>query len=290
MKNELVNLEIKDKIYSIRDQQVMLDKDLAEMYDVETRRINEQVKRNIKRFPPNFMFQLTTEELDNWMSQFAISNKEKKGLRKLPFAFTEQGVAMLAGILRSKVAIEVSIKIIDAFVAMRRFLSENAQVFQRLGSIETKLLEHDQKFEEVFNAIEDKSIKPSKGIFFDGQVFDAYNFVSNLIRSARKSIILIDNYVDDTILALFSKRKENVKVTILTRNISTQLQLDIEKYNSQYPNIKIKQFTKSHDRFLIIDETDVYHIGASLKDLGKKWFAFSRFESISLSERIKKEF
>ena len=309
MKNELVNLEIKDKIYTIRNQQVMLDMDLAELYQVEIKRLNEAVKRNIERFPEDFMFQLATKETLNLKSQNATSISEalrsqiattkmgRGGRRYLPYAFTEQGVAMLAGVLRSSEAIKVNIGIMRAFVGMRRFLAKNFQLFERVKLIEiqqlahkTTLLEHDKKFEEVFNAIESKEIKPKKGIFFDGQVFDAYRFVSDLIRSAKMSLILIDNYIDDTVLTLFSKRKKDVKVTILTKNISTQLQLDIEKYNSQYPKIEIKQFTNSHDRFLIIDEKEVYHFGASLKDLGKKWFAFSRFESNSLSERIKKEF
>lgn len=258
----------------------MLDKALAELYNVETRRLNEQVRRNRGRFPEEFMFQLTTKELENLMSQNATSRWG--GMRKLPYAFTEQGVAMLAGVLKSKTAVGVSIQIIKAFVAMRRFIASNAQVFQRLDRAEQNLLEHDKMFEQVFKAIESKGIKPEKGIFFNGQVFDAYRFISDIIRGAKKSIILIDNYVDDSVLTLFSKKAKGVAVTMLTKNFSKQLRLDLKKYNSQYEPIKVLEFNNSHDRFLIIDEKETYHFGASLKDLGKKWFTFSKFDKESL--------
>jgi hypothetical protein len=287
MDNPLINSnnELKNKIYTIRGLQVMVDRDLAELYKIETGRLNEQVKRNIKRFPPEFMFQLTEIEFKILMSQFAISSWG--GRRKLPFAFTEQGVAMLSGILNSDTAIKVSIQIMEAFVAMRKFLAFNAQIFERLDKNEQKLLEHDHKFEQIFDAIQSKDIKPEKGIFFDEQIFDAYNFVSDLIRSADKSIILIDNYIDDSILTLFSKRNVEIKTIIFTKEISRQLQLDLVKYNEQYPKIEIKEFKNAHDRFLIIDN-NVYHFGASLKDLGKKWFAFSKFdkEAIKILEKL----
>lgn len=189
---------------------------------------------------------------------------------------------MLSGVLKSAKAVQISIQVINAFVAMRRFLASNAEVFQRLGAVERKQIEYqadaDQKFEQIFNAIEAKSIKPKQGIFFDGQIFDAYQFVSELIRTARKSIVLIDNYVDDATLTLLSKAGKKVKITILTKTISKQLALDIKKYNEQYPEITVKEFHNSHDRFIMIDDKTVYHVGASLKDLGKKWFAFSRFD------------
>ena len=196
----------------------------------------------------------------------------------MPYAFTEQGVAMLSGVLKSDTAIRVSIQIIQAFVAMRKFLASNAQIFQRLDIVEKKQIEQDKKFEEIFDAIQSKDIKPEKGIFFDGQIFDAYIFVSDLIRSAKHSIVLVDNYIDDSVLTLFSKRNANVTMTIFTREISKQLSLDLVKYNSQYQQIELKKFTQSHDRFLIVDNKEVYHFGASLKDLGKKWFAFSKFD------------
>lgn len=186
---------------------------------------------------------------------------------------------MLSGVLKSDIAVKVSIHIMNAFVSMRKFIASNAQMFQRLDYVERKQIEHDDKINQIFKAIEENEIKPDKGIFFNGQVFDAYKFVSDLVRSAKKSIILIDNYIDDTVLTLFSKRQNNVSVTILTKEITKQLSLDLIKYNTQYPEIIIKEFKESHDRFLLIDENVVYHFGASLKDLGKKWFAFSKFDS-----------
>jgi hypothetical protein len=287
--NEIVINEenIKNKIYTIRGVQVMLDRDLAKLYQVETRRINEQVKRNIERFPEDFMFQLTKEELEIWKSQNATSNSIKMGLRKLPLAFTEQGVYMLSTILKSKVSVDVTISIMRTFTKMKHFLQNNSYIFERFEKIEYKLILQDKKIEKIFNIIEDKSIKPKQGIFYDGQIFDAYKFINELIKSAKKSIILIDNYIDETTLTLFSKIPD-IKVTIYTKNISKQLKLDYEKYNQQYKNIELKEFKNSHDRFLIIDEKEFYHIGASLKDLGKKWFAFSKFDkdSFGLLERL----
>jgi len=280
--SELIKLEeIQSRIYTIRGVQVMLDKDLAVFYDVKPIRLREQVKRNIKRFPSDFMFQLTEEEVDLMVSQNAIPSKQHLG-GTLPLVFTEQGVATISAVLTSERAIEVNIQVMRAFVAMRRFIAANAQVFARLDAVERKQIEHkvetDHKFEQIFNAIEKRSIKHKKGIFFDGQIFDAYQFVSDLIRTARNTILIIDNYIDDTVLTHLTKREADVKVTILTKTISIQLALDIKKFNEQYPAIEIKEFKNSHDRFIIIDNTTVYHFGASLKDLGKKWFAFSKMD------------
>jgi len=288
--NEITILEtqyLQGKIHTIRGLQVMLDRDLAELYQVETRRLNEQVKRNIERFPEEFMFQLSKEEFENWKSQFATS-MDKMGLRKIPYAFTEQGVSMLASVLKSKTAIDISIKIIKAFVNMRKFISNNALIFQRLDFLEQKQFCTDEKIEQILSAIEDKSIKPQQGIFYDGQVFDAYSFVSQIIKKAKSTITLIDNYCDETTLIHLSKANSKVKITLLTKNISNQLKLDIDKYNTQYKNLEVKEFKSSHDRFLILDEKEIYHIGASLKDLGKKWFAFSllEVESFGLVDRI----
>ena len=216
-------------------------------------------------------------------------NKGRGSHRKyLPYVFTEQGVAMLSGVLKSDTAVRISIQIISAFVAMRKFISSNAQIFHRLDVVEKKQLEHDKKFDRIFDAIQSKGIKPEKGIFFDGQVFDAYKFVSDIIRIAGKSIILIDNYVDDSVLTLFSKRNKDVEVIMFTKEISKKLSLDLAKHNSQYPPIQVKEFKHSHDRFRIIDHKEVYHIGASLKDLGKKWFAFSKFnkEAFKLLDKL----
>jgi len=254
----------------------MLDTDLAELYNVETGALNQAVKRNAIRFPESFMFKLSKEEFENLKSQIVISSWG--GRRDLPSVFTEQGVAMLSGVLKSDRAIRISIQIMGAFVAMRKFISSNAQMFHRLDTVEKKQVEHDKKFDQIFDAIQSKGIKLQKGIFFDGQIFDAYKFVSDIIRTADISIILIDNYIDDSVLTLFSKRNKNVQVTIFTKEISKQLSLDLTKYNLQYPPIEIKDFKQSHDRFLIIDNKEVYHFGASLKDLGKKWFAFSKFD------------
>lgn len=274
----LSTIEIKNLIYSIRGKQVMLDSNLASLYQVETKNLNKAVKRNIERFPESFRFQLNDEELENLRFQIGTSSFSYGGRRYLPYVFTEQGVAMASAILRSHIAVKVSVEIMEAFVEMRRILISNASLFHRLDKIELKQLEADQKFDEIFKAMESDKLHSEKGIFYDGQVFDAYCFVSDIIRSAQSTIILIDNYVDETVLTLLSKRSNNVTGTIYTKNISSQLRLDLQRHNSQYPAIEVEIFSDAHDRFLIIDNTELYHIGASLKDLGKKWFAFSRMD------------
>jgi len=284
---------IENKIFTIRDVQVMLDRDLAEMYGVDTKVLNQAVKRNLDRFPEEFMFQLTQQEKDSLRCQIGTSseaealrsqivtlNKGRGKHRKyLPYAFTEQGVAMLSAVLRSDTAVKVSIHIMKAFVQMRRVLQINGQLYQRLDRIEFKQIASDQKIEQIFTALE-KDIKPSQGIFFEGQLFDAYAFVSDLIKSAKKAIILIDNYVDETTLTLLSKRKKGVIASVYTKKISKQLLLDIQKHNSQYPEIVVFTQNNSHDRFLISDNDRVYHFGASLKDLGNKCFVFSRMDFV----------
>ncbi|WP_323644989.1 ORF6N domain-containing protein [Aliarcobacter butzleri] len=283
--NELTvidNQTIQDKIYTIRNVQVMVDRDLALLYGVETRRLNEQVKRNIERFPEEFMFQMTNDELENWKSQIATSNKEIMGLRKLPFVFTEQGVSMLSSVLKSQTAVQTSIQIIKSFVGMRKFLQNNASLFTRIESIEKRQISYeiknDTKVDAILNAIEEKGTPQKQHIFYDGQIFDAYLFVSDIIKSAKSSIKLIDNYIDESTLVLFTKRDAKVDMKIYTKTISKQLQLDLEKHNAQYSKIDIEIFDLSHDRFLIIDEKEIYHFGASLKDLGKKWFAVSKMD------------
>lgn len=208
------------------------------------------------------------------------ASKSKRGhnIKYLPYAFTEQGIAMLSAVLRSETAIHTSIQIINAFVEMRRFILNNAQLFQRIETVEIKQIETDKRIDQILNALDSGTAKPKQGIFYNGQVFDAYLFVSDLIKSATHSLILIDNYVDESVLALLTKRNSNVKATIYTQKINRKLQLDIDKHNAQYEAIEMKEFNQSHDRFLIIDNTDIYHFGASLKDLGKRWFAFSKFE------------
>lgn len=268
---------IERRIYVVRDTQVMIDLDLASLYGVENRSLRQTVRRNIDSFPDDFMFRLTNHEANELIargvSQSVIPPGYNTGGAEM-FAFTEHGVAMLATVLKSARARTVCIDILRAFVAMRHFLISNAQVFQRLDRIELKQLETDHKIEQVFEKLEEKTISPNQGIFFDGQIFDAYEFICGLIKSAKKRIILIDNYVDETVLIMLDKREDGVSATIYTQKISQQFQLDITKHNAQYPTIDVKEFTKSHDRFLILDN-QVYLIGASLKDLGKKWFAVS---------------
>jgi hypothetical protein len=279
---ELINQQqIERRILTFRETQVMLDRDIAELYQVETRVIIQAVKRNKDRFPEEFMFQLNSVEFSNWKSQIVMSNSDKMGLRRPPYAFTEQGVAMLSAVLRIDVAVKISIQIMQAFVKMRKFLIQNVSVFQRLDHLELKQLQSDEKFNQIFKALEAGQPKPDKGIFFDGQVFDAYAFVADLIKKAKKEIILIDNYIDESVLTLLSKRQKDVSAILYTRSISKTLQLDLEKHHAQYPEIQVKTFAQSHDRFLLIDQSDLYHIGASLKDLGKKWFAFSRMDSMT---------
>ena len=292
-----VENKVESLIRVIRGQQVMLDRDLAELYGVETKRLNEQVKRNIERFPEDFMFQLTSNEFDNLKSQIAISSWG--GVRKLPYAFTEQGVAMLSGVLKSSTAVEANIRIMRAFVSMRHFMVNNAAIFQRLETIEfnqlesnkvqAKILAHqevqDHRIDEIFRRLDEGMYKPKQGIFFDNQIYDAYSFVSELVKSAKQRIILMDNYVDETVLTLLDKRGENVSATIYTQQVSRQFRLDVNRHNSQYPPIEVYVFRRSHDRFLCIDDT-VYHVGASIKDLGKKWFAFSKMEDFKPEELV----
>ena len=282
---------IKDKIHTTRNQQVMLDRDLAELYGVETKHINQAVKRNETRFPNDFMFQLSKEEFENWRSQFVTSNSDKMGLRRPPYAFTEQGVSMLSAVLKSEIAVDISVKIIRAFVEMRKIINSDNALFYKIDFLEKRQISYeiktDTKINQILNALEDKTLKPKQGIFYNGQIFDAYVFVNDLLKLATTEIILIDNYIDETIFTLFSKYS-NIKIKIYTANITKQLKLDFEKYSKQYQNIELQEFKNSHDRFLILDKKDVYHIGASLKDLGKKWFAFSKFEieSFDILKRV----
>lgn len=275
MGNIVALQNIESLIFNIRGIQVMIDRDLSELYNVETKRINEQVKRNKERFPLEFCFQLSVIEKIE-----LVANCDRlealKHSTSLPYVFTEQGVAMLSAVLRSETAVKVSIQIMNAFVGMRKILNQHAGLYQRLDKIETKLLEGDTKFEAIFKALENKDTELEKGIFFDGQVFDAWTFVSDLVRRAKSSLVLIDNYVDDRVLKLFIKRNEGVSASIYTKTINKQLLTDLEKHNQQYEPITIKELKTSHDRFLIIDNIELYHIGASLKDLGTKWFAFSK--------------
>ena len=272
---------IESKIFTIRNVQVVLDKDLASFYEVKPIRLREQVKRNANRFPDDFVFRLSEDEVEMLVSQNAIPSKKSLG-GYLPYVFTEQGVAAVSAVLKSEKAAEVSIMIMRAFVAMRKFILQNAQLFERLYRIELKQLDTDRKINEIFKKLEKNYPRYDKGIFFNGQVFDAWVFVSDLIKSAKSSLILIDNYVDETVLSLFTKKKKGVALDIYTKHISRALKEDAKKFNMQYGGLTLHKFDISHDRFLLIDKTEVFHIGASLKDLGKKWFAFSKMDKDSL--------
>lgn len=282
-------IKIENRIFTFRDLKVMLDSDLAEIYNVETKVLNQAVKRNSDRFPESFMFRLTEEEYLILRSQ-NVTSKEGEGLksqnvtskrggrRYAPNVFTEHGAVMLASVLKSEEAINASVKVVSAFVEMRRFIESNEGLFKRLDIVEKRMMLNEEKVDKVYRALDFGDVTVKQGIFYDGQVFDAYKFINDIIRSAKTDIVLIDNYIDDTILLMFDKRKTNVKATIFTKTINKKLALDLKKHNEQYQRIEIKTYNKSHDRFLIIDRKIVYHIGASLKDLGKKWFGFSRFE------------
>ena len=335
MENEISNLQIEKKIFVIRGVHVMIDRDIAELYGVETRILNQAVKRNLNRFPEEFMFQMNDEEFENWksqivisncsrsqsvilnkeslydenlisqivissssrsqkatlntnsgsdeilMSQFATSSSDKMGLRKKPFVFTEHGVTMLASVLKSETAVKASIQIVKAFVSMRHFVQSNSEIFAELKSIrqhqietDVHLNESDKRIDQLFTLMDKYNVKDTQGIFFQGQIFDAYAKFETFIQAAKKEIVLIDGYVDLSVLQRLAKKQKGVKVTIYT-NPKTKLTVqDVQTFNAQYPTLTLNQTTKMHDRFMIIDNKVLYHIGASLKDLGKKCFAF----------------
>lgn len=298
---------IKNLIYTIRGKQVMLDSDVAMLYHYETKKINQTVKRNIQRFPESFCFQLDEKELESLRSQIATLkiekqfdslrsqsvtlNKNGRGQHRkyLPYVFTEQGIAMLSGLLKNDIAIQVSINIMNAFVEMRKIIINNAFVFQEINSMKTKLLEHDKKFDAVFDELQkDKGTEFKQKIFFNGQIYDSYSLIIDIIKSAKTKILIIDNYIDDSILKMLSKKNKNVEVVILTSQNCNLNKLDISRFNKQYPSLKISYTNKFHDRFIIIDNKELYHSGASLKDLGKKCFAISKIEDMEYVEKMNK--
>ena len=281
MTNEIA--VIQNKILVIRNQQVMIDRDIAELYGVETKRLNEQVKRNIERFPADFMFALNKAEKDELVANCDRFNTLKHST-VMPNAFTEQGVAMLSSVLKSQTAVDVNIKIMRAFVAMRKFLLSNAQIFQRLDSLEMHRIESDKRIDELFDRMDRYAIDDTQGIFFQGQIFDAYAKFESFIAQARQSIILIDNYIDFSVLERFAKKNTGVQVTIYTHPQTTVTEQDVQRFNAQYPLLEVKHTTAMHDRFLIIDNQVLYHIGASLKDLGKRCFAFDVFDSSFIAD------
>ena len=289
VKDEISNEEIKNLIYTIRGKQVMLDSDVAMLYHYTTKNINKAVKRNIDRFPEDFCFQLTESEFQNLRFQFGTLNRKVNNgdvTRKyLPYVFTEQGISMLSGVLKNEIAVKVSVSIIRAFVEMRKFLMLNGQVFGRLTSIEHKLLEHDKKFDEVFNQLQQEENIKQK-IFFEGQIYDAYILIIDIIKKANKKILIIDNYIDDSVLKMLTKKNKNVEVIILTSDKSNIEKIDIQKFNKEYPVLKVVKTNKSHDRFIVIDNKEMYHLGASIKDLGKKCFGINRIKDLEIIKKI----
>ena len=282
--NEIEEVKIENLIYEVRGKQVMLDSDLAMLYECKngTKEINQAVRNNPLKFPERFAFRITEDEYLNLKSKNLTSNL-RGGSRKGHTVFTEEGVAMLATILKSKVATIVSIKIMDTFVAMRKFINENRDIFRKINNIEIKMLEHDSKIDELFDALESKKVEKQK-IFFNGEIYDSYSLIIELIKQAIKRIIIIDNYVDKSVLDMLVNKKNNVDVTLVTSS-HYLTKLDINKFNKQYPSLIIKYSNIFHDRFMILDDT-LYHIGASLKDLGKKCFGITKIEDIEYLKRI----
>ena len=306
---EISKEEIKKLIYTIRGKQVMIDSDVARLYHYKTKVLNLTVRRNIERFPEEFCFQLTENEFQTLRFQIGtskqnesqnlrfqietskqsseINNNLRGGRRYLPYVFTEQGIAMLAGVLKNDIAVKVSLNIINSFIEMRKFIASNGQVFERLTNMEYKLLEHDKKFDIVFDQLQkEENIKQK--IFFEGQIYDAYSLIIDIIKKANRKITIIDNYIDDSILKMLAKKNKNVKVTILTSIKSNIQNIDIQKFNKEYPTLKVAKTDKFHDRFVLLDSKEMYHLGASIKDLGKKCFAISKVENEEMINLIKR--
>lgn len=280
--------DISNMIYTFRGKQVMVDSDLAGLYLITTGNLNKAMKRNISRFPESFCFQLTEEEYKNLKFQNGTSSLSNYGGRRyMPYVFTEQGIAMLSAVLKSDIAIEVSIKIMNSFVAMRKFLLSNQGLFARLDQVELKQLDMDKKLEEVFNYIANNTEVTQK-IFFNGQIYDAFSFLVEIIKKATKEIILIDNYVDINTLNILCKKNNDVNINIYTSGKGSLTLKDINQFNAQYPILNVKTNTDFHDRFLILDKKKVYHIGASLKDAGKKSFGITKIEDEDLIESLLK--
>ncbi len=293
IQNEISNEEIRNLIYTIRGKQVMLDSDVAMLYHYETKNVNKAVKRNIDRFPEDFCFQLTKDEMDKmWFQNGTTSKGENNKYRSekyLPYAFTEQGIAMLSGVLKNDIAIEVSINIMRAFIEMRKFINTNKNLFEKVINIENKMdkkfIEQDKKFDIIFDQLQlEENIK--QRIFFDGQIYDAYSLIIDIIKKANNKILIIDNYIDDSVLKMLTKKKNNVEVIILTSDKTNIQNIDIQKFNKEYPILKIAKANKFHDRFIVLDNKEMYHLGASIKDLGKKCFGINKIEDMQIIEKI----
>ena len=293
IQNELSHVDIRNLIYTIRGKQVMLDSDVAMLYHYETKNVNKAVKRNIDRFPEDFCFQLTKDEMNKmWFQNGTTSKKENNKYRSekyLPYAFTEQGIAMLSGVLKNDIAIEVSINIMRAFIEMRKFINTNKNLFEKIINIENKIdkkfIEHDKKFDIIFDQLQlGENIK--QRIFFDGQIYDAYSLIIDIIKRANKKILIIDNYIDDSVLKMLAKKKKHVEVVILTSDKTNIQNIDIQKFNKEYPILKVSKTNKFHDRFIVIDNREMYHLGASIKDLGKKCFGINKIEDKEIIAKI----
>ena len=289
---EISNEEIKNLIYTIRGKQVMLDSDVAMLYHYETKNVNKAVKRNMDRFPEEFCFQLTENEFQTLRFQFGTSKQSEEfrgGRRYLPYVFTEQGIAMLAGVLKNDIAVKVSINIIKSFIEMRKFINMNKNLYEKIITIEDKMdkkfIEQDKKFDLIFDQLQlEENIK--QRVFFEGQIYDAYSLIIDIIKKANKKILIIDNYIDDSVLKMLTKKKNNVEVVILTSDKSNIQNLDIQKFNKEYPKLKLAKTNKFHDRFIVIDNKEMYHLGASIKDLGKKCFGINKIEDVEIIKKI----
>ena len=288
---------IKSCIFTVRGVQVIADRDLASLYGVTTGALNQAVKRNTERFPDRFMFQLSEEEFQKWKSQIVISNLPEStvrmGFRKCPFVFTEHGVTMLAALLKSEIAVRVSVAIIDTFVSMRRFITANAEVFKRIETVERRQIadqsKNEERFQKIFSELDAKR-ESVQGVFYNGQFWDARALVLSLVSRAKRSLILIDNWANTEVLDLFKKKREGVRLTIFTSEHYDKKHVphhkispaDVTTFNAQYPKLAVRYNETFHDRFLIIDDKELYLIGASLKDLGSKCFAFTKLDPTAI--------
>lgn len=285
--NETSNEEIKNLIYIVRGKQVMLDSDVARLFGYQTKDLNRNVKNNIERFPEYYCFQLTEEEYKSLRCKNFTLNKNGRGQHRkyMPYVFTEHGITMLAGLLKSNIAVNISIKIVNTFIEMRKFLIQNGQVFDRISTLEYKQLENEKNFDKIFNMLQNKDDVKQK-IFFEGQIWDSYSLIIDIIKKANNKIVIIDNYIDDSILKMLAKKKNNVESVIITSEKSNISKLDIQKFNKEYPVLKVAKTKKFHDRFIIIDNKELYHCGASIKDLGKKCFAINKIEDIEIIKKL----
>jgi len=284
------NISIKDLIYTVRGKQVMLDSDVARFFNYQTKDLNRNVKNNIERFPEYYCFQLTEEEYKSLRCKNFTLNKGRGKHRKyMPFVFTEHGITMLAGLLKSETAVNASIKIVNSFIEMRKFINTNGQLFYEINNIKYKLSEHDKNFDKIFNELQkSKKEEFKEKIFYEGQIYDAYSLIIKIIQMAQSKITIIDTYIDQSILEMLTKKKKNVEVVLLTSSNCPITKLDIEKFNKQYPTLKLAKTNKFHDRFIVIDNSQIFHCGASLKDAGKKCFAINKMEDINFLKNIVK--